>query len=564
YLDVKGSTFFRYVNNQKFNKIKSYIINKTKSLTNENLEENFRKGCRELANYLIQYKTAPSYYNKDIWEGVLKGWVKHHYEKLNKHGGCPVIMTEKNLALLNFKYEVQDFCEEQNTKRKGILCLKRGSINEENCNEQCTIKIKEYNTWINNKKEYFNTKKAHIISTCNTAPSHFPTKQCNILGPTIFKTLPECKIMHLIEPSSSESKEETNDLQEKNQNTLSVPSTEENPIKENVQNSPVDKTQSEQRTTVDQEVQLVSQPEIQELLSTGLSYTPQSTRKAQHVQDEQDTNSETPSQTESESPISPGTDTLQHLVSQVPRTTDSVETSSSYSESLFPSSSSVKYNGQPNLRRMFKKKKKIKRRQVKFLRLLVPSFSNDKRELFTDDHLDYPIYYDDEIIKKITINELTKNANLTKRKNDRSKTIIEVHMEVLEDFKNEKWENNKEKFLEICIDEFTKKKYNAYPNLTDDDLIIENIKCSNDITKQNILWNKWIERHRNISEKLKKLHWINNLKNEWKKELAYIQEREELKIKAPNENHKVPFIEIEKDLWKHWISKKGIIIEQYL
>ncbi|SBS96148.1 unspecified product, partial [Plasmodium malariae] len=36
------------------------------------------------------------------------------------------------------------------------------------------------------------------------------------------------------------------------------------------------------------------------------------------------------------------------------------------------------------------------------------------------------------------------------------------------------------------------------------------------------------------------------------------------KIKAPNENHKVPFIEIEKDLWKHWISKKGIIIEQYL
>ncbi|SBS99752.1 STP1 protein, partial [Plasmodium malariae] len=69
---------------------------------------------------------------------------------------------------------------------------------------------------------------------------------------------------------------------------------------------------------------------------------------------------------------------------------------------------------------------------------------------------------------------------------------------------------------------------------------------------------------RNISEKLKKLHWINNLKNEWKKELAYIQEREELKIKAPNENHKVPSIEREKDLWKHWISKKCIIIEQYL
>ncbi|SBS97291.1 STP1 protein [Plasmodium malariae] len=491
YLDVKGSTFFRYVNDQKFNKIKSYIISKTKSLTNENFEENFRKGCRELANYLIQNKTAPSYYNKDIWEGVLKGWVKHHYEKLNKHGGCPVIMAEKDLALLNFKYE-----------------------------------------------------KGHIISTCNTAPSHFPTKQCNILEPTIFKTLPECKIMHLIEPLPSESKEETNDVQEKNQNTVSVPSTDENPIKENVQNSPVDKTQSEQRTTVDQDVQRVSHSEFQEPLSTGLSHKPQNTREAHDSQTEQDANSKTPSQLETKSPISPSSDTLQHLVSQAPGATDSVETSSSYSEALVPSSSSVKYNGHPKLR--------------------VPSFSSNKSELFTDDRLEQPIYDDEEIIKKIKINELTKNVYLSKRKKDRSRTIIEVHMEVLEECRNEEWEKNKEEFFKICIDEFTKKEYNAYPNLTEDDLIIEIIKCSNDITKQNILWNKWIERHRNISEKLKKVHWINNLKNEWKKELAYIQEMEVLKIKSSNENQKVLFLEREKDIWKQWISKKGPTIEQYL
>ncbi|KAI4839072.1 hypothetical protein MKS88_002588 [Plasmodium brasilianum] len=33
----------------------------------------------------------------------------------------------------------------------------------------------------------------------------------------------------------------------------------------------------------------------------------------------------------------------------------------------------------------------------------------------------------------------------------------------------------------------------------------ENIKSSSDIEKQKILWNKWIERHRNISEKLNKV-----------------------------------------------------------
>ncbi|KAI4841148.1 hypothetical protein MKS88_000383 [Plasmodium brasilianum] len=213
---------------------------------------------------------------------------------------------------------------------------------------------------------------------------------------------------------------------------------------------------------------------------------------------------------------------------------------------------------------MFKKKKKIRRRHIKFLRLQVPSFSSNKSELFTDDRLEHPIYDDEEIIKKIKINELTKNVYLSKRKKDRSRTIIEVHMEVLEECRNEEWEKNKEEFLKICIDVFTKKEYKAYTNLTDDDLIIENIKSSYDITKQNILWNKWVERHRYLFAKLKKEDWYNNLKNEWKKELAYMHEMEVLNIKSSNENHKVRFLKREKDIWKQWISKKGPTIEQYL
>ncbi|KAI4840532.1 hypothetical protein MKS88_001261 [Plasmodium brasilianum] len=133
-------------------------------------------------------------------------------------------------------------------------------------------------------------------------------------------------------------------------------------------------------------------------------------------------------------------------------------------------------------------------------------FSNYNEPIKTIyDHLENPIYDDEEIIKTIKINELTKNVNSSKRQKDRSNTIIEVHMEVLEECRNEDWENNKEAFLEICIDELAKENYRTNPNLTDDDLIKENIKSSNDIKKQNIKWNKCIERYRNLSEKLKKV-----------------------------------------------------------
>ncbi|SBS98836.1 STP1 protein [Plasmodium malariae] len=126
----------------------------------------------------------------------------------------------------------------------------------------------------------------------------------------------------------------------------------------------------------------------------------------------------------------------------------------------------------------------------------------------------HPTSADEEILKKIKINEFKKNINLPNRIKDRSKTIIEVHMEVLEECRNEEWENNKEEFLEICIDELVQKDYKKCANLTDDHLITENIENTNDIKNLNILWNKWIEKHRNISKILKKEHWFHNLKNE--------------------------------------------------
>ncbi|SBT72585.1 STP1 protein [Plasmodium malariae] len=186
--------------------------------------------------------------------------------------------------------------------------------------------------------------------------------------------------------------------------------------------------------------------------------------------------------------------------------------------------------------------------------------------LLTQGYLEHPKYGDEEIIKKLKIHEcnMIKKVNTLNQKNERTKTIIEVHFEVLEAYRKEEWECKKGEFLEICLDVLTKERYGTHSNLTNDDLIMKNDKSCDHIEKQEILWNKWIERHKNISDKFKKVDWFNNLKNEWKKEKSYIKEMEELKNKASNEYKNVLFLEREKDVWRRWISEKGNILKQYI
>ncbi|SBS92226.1 STP1 protein [Plasmodium malariae] len=136
-------------------------------------------------------------------------------------------------------------------------------------------------------------------------------------------------------------------------------------------------------------------------------------------------------------------------------------------------------------------------------------------------------------------------------------------MEVLEEYRNTKWEYKKEEFLEICLEMLAKEEYTVYTTLTNDELIIEDDKTVSCKEKQKIIWNKWIERHRNLSEKLKKVHCFNNLKNDWKRELANLKKREELK-NDPDEIQNIPFSQREKDIWRQWISEKCIIIKQYI
>ncbi|SBT00273.1 STP1 protein [Plasmodium malariae] len=584
--EVLGSTFFRFVGEPYFRRITQHIISKTSSLKDEKDKNKIREGCRSLANNLINYKSAPNYHDKGIWERVLYTWAKSYYAKLNKHGGCPVIMEERDLALLNLKYEVEDFCEEKEARIKRITCFKNGDIDEDNCDEVCSRKIKEYNEWINGKNMYFNNKKGPIINKCNTQPSHFPTRQCNILKHDIFKTFSVCKDKTSYTSVPSLPKGENKIVEVESQNTAFIPPSHKVSAEEDPHNAQQMQSQSEPSTSIQHDIQQESQIEPRALPSNE---PPRTTDKSTQIQDmpmDQVEDSKTLPQPELENALPPSPNTLHHADAKVSLEYHSPATKSLSSEVSVPSSGFPNYNELSKildtinstyysifkitticyyiLIGMFKKKKIIKRRQVKFLRILVPSFSKNKTNLLIDDNLEYPIYDKEEIVKKIKINELANNLNSSKQKKDRSKTIIEVHMEVLEEFRNEEWENNKEEFLKICIDEFAKKNYKIYTNLIDYDLVTENIECINDNTKKNILWNKWVERHKNISEKLKKDDWFINLKNEWKKEQAYIKIFVELKKNHTNETQKVPFLEIEKDLWKHWISKKGIIIEQYL
>ncbi|SBS92523.1 STP1 protein [Plasmodium malariae] len=513
-------------------KITKYLNDKTNSLINEKKKENFRQECKGLAKYLIQHKYPPPYQDKVMWEKILYSWAKSYYSKLDKHGGCPVVMEDKDLALLDLKYEAEDFCEEKETRIKAITCFNNGDIDKDYCDEKCANKIKEYNAWIDGRKSYFNEKENMIISKCKKKPSHFPTKECNILKHNLFSTFSICNGKRSDTTVPSAPQEENTALERESKNAAFSTSSHEVSSEEVAKNSIEEQIQVEHDAKTDQKTQYASQSEPKELLSTEPSSTLYNTGEIQHVQIAQVENLETSLQPEDEDPLSLEPNILQHSDPK-----GLLSPHSSKSPQLFPEVS---------------------------VSTSVPSFSNNKSKHFTDDNLENPIYDDEEIIKKIKINELTKNVNLSRRQKDRSKTIIEVHMEVLEKCRNEDWENKKEAFLKICLDEFTKKDYRTYPNLTDDDLITENIKSSNDIEKQNFLWNKWIERHRYLFSKLKKEDWYNNLKNEWKKELAYIQEIEELKKKSPNENLKIPFLEIEKNLWKQWISENCNIIEQYL
>ncbi|SBT87577.1 STP1 protein [Plasmodium malariae] len=552
---VQGITAINLYSQQVFKQVGANIKSQVSSLKSENKKEKFREKCKNLADYLINSKHPNGYIQEYIWKGSLRTWYSKNFTGITQHGGCFMIFNNEEKKLLELIYDAYDFCEKKKQYMQILSKYKKNNSSIYDCNsdENCINKCAEYNIWIKDREDHFNNKKSLLHSKCKNkiSLSKFSTKNCDIMKSQTFQKVSKCSVSntrisaHITPEEINEVSEESlreNKAQEPSKSLKQSLSQEEN--SPNVQTSHSEKLHHEevlkhsanQHATKENEVTAPSQIEPS---------NPTTDIKSPRLQNEEATILQSPN------PENSGALPNSKIIS--PPTYASSFSSLSTSHSSFSTALG-----------MIKKKKKIRRGHSKFLRLLVPSFSNNKSELLIDDHLEHLIYDEEELIKKIKINELTKNLNSSSRKKDRSKTIIEIHMEILEECGNEEWKNKKEEFLEICIDEFTKMFYRTYLNLTDDDQITQIIKINNDIKKQNILWNKWIDSHRYISEKLKKVDWFNNLKNEWKKEKAYIKEMEELKKKSSNDNHRVPFLEIEKDLWKQWISEKSTFIEQYL
>ncbi|CRG97411.1 surface-associated interspersed protein (SURFIN) [Plasmodium gallinaceum] len=170
----------------------------------------------------------------------------------------------------------------------------------------------------------------------------------------------------------------------------------------------------------------------------------------------------------------------------------------------------------------------------------------------------------DEKMRKYERNHLEesyeKNNSIINKKKLKWKTLIEIYMVILEECRKEEWLLNKGKFLETCLEEFIKEDKEKYPKIIENDLVMmkegeEDISTLM-IEKQILLWNKWIERNKRMSEKWKKEEWFINLKEEWGKEQEkYEQLTKESEI-SEIEAGKNPMLEKQKRIWKQWLKKQ--------
>ncbi|KAI4837520.1 STP1 protein [Plasmodium brasilianum] len=545
-----GSSSVQYILNPKFTSIGKHIKKITSSLRVEKNKRKFRKNCLDLADYIIGRSHAPAYFDQSKWDVALKNWYQIHYKDLTTHGECPMIIEKNERNLLELSYEVKDFHEK---KIRDLRRLKPFLIenNTYSCNndQRCMQIFNEYNIWINDRKNYFEKKRQLIQKNSSSVQRKlkFSIPISNLLNPEIYsefsETLPSVSVP----------------LEEEDGKEIRGEGKEEG--KEEGISLRVRGNASENQSTLQEEASTSGASSLQTSDTISAGELPGSAVDSPIPEAE---NSKFPKYSEQ-----PTSMTETDPVEQRPITlglggsTGHITTIPS-DEAVKPDSSSVFIT--PSKRPgMFKKKKKIKRREVKFLRILVPSYYN-RSKFLRHNHLEHPINEDEEIIKKIKIQEhnMNKNENVSYGKKDRSITIIEVHMEILEECRNKEWEYNKGEFLAICQEVLTKKEKRTYTNLKDDEVVMDNIKSTNETEKQRSLWNKWMERNKIFLEKLRKKDWFNNLKNDWKEERSYIKNSEKLRKYLSNENEKDPFLERKKDIWRRWVSRNGSIVEKYL
>ncbi|CRG96027.1 surface-associated interspersed protein (SURFIN) [Plasmodium gallinaceum] len=151
------------------------------------------------------------------------------------------------------------------------------------------------------------------------------------------------------------------------------------------------------------------------------------------------------------------------------------------------------------------------------------------------------------------------NSKINKKKL-KWETLIGIYMVILEECRKEEWLLNRGKFLETCLEEFIEEDKEKYPKIIENDLAMikegeEDISTLM-IEKQKLLWKKWVERNKRMSEKWKNDEWFINLKKEWGKEQEKYDELTNESEIVEIEAGKNPMLEKQKRIWKQWLKKQ--------
>ncbi|SBT73298.1 STP1 protein, partial [Plasmodium ovale] len=213
-----------------------------------------------------------------------------------------------------------------------------------------------------------------------------------------------------------------------------------------------------------------------------------------------------------------------------------------------------------------KKKKRIKRQlQLKKLPEEVPHLNTIDNYSINDTQHENKTHSDRDIYSQIKVQKsaINKNISLRGEKKNGHKTIIDIHMELMNECKNDAWELNKNDFLEICLEEFIGEKNKIYANLENTALLRKNISIRNPTAVTTSLWDKWEETYIPTWENFKRGNAFKLLQCQWKEEEKAYLEKIQAENNILNEKNKIPLVEVKKDIWRKWIKKQATLIQQY-
>ncbi|SBS93833.1 STP1 protein, partial [Plasmodium ovale curtisi] len=158
---------------------------------------------------------------------------------------------------------------------------------------------------------------------------------------------------------------------------------------------------------------------------------------------------------------------------------------------------------------LFSKKKKKKRlkRQLEIKKIPEESPSFDKITNYSVNDMPYEnkTHNDNNMYSKIKIQKgvINKNISLPKKKKNKRKALIDIHMELLNEYKNDEWELKKNDFLQIFLEEFIREQNKIYSNSENSNSMMKNISIQNTKEDKMLILDKWTESCRPIWEKFK-------------------------------------------------------------